>query len=111
MTPNKSVVAFDELTTRDRFRVLWGFFWRGLLITIASTVGGGVAGFVLGFILGIIGHALGWSVESIRTGGAILGGIAGLVIGLSLLWQYIRWLFRAKWSGYQLRLIRIGSTF
>ncbi len=106
VTPAKSVVAFDELHTADRFRVLWGFFWRAVLTTIASALGGGIAGFILGFILGIVGHASGWPIESIRSGAAILGGIAGMIIGLIFFWQYIRWLFRAKWRGYQLRLVR-----
>lgn len=106
MASSKSQIVFDELITADRFRVLWGFLWRGILTTLASMLGGFIAGFVLGFILGIIGHALGWSNDSLRTGASVLGGIAGLIIGLTLFWQYVRWLFRAKWSGYQLRLVR-----
>ena len=109
MTSDNSIVMFDELATRDRFRVFWGFLWRGLLTTIASALGGGIAGFILGFILGLVAHFLGWPPESIRTGGVILGGVTGFVVGLCMLWQYLRWLFRAKWSGYQLRLVRLSA--
>ena len=106
MTRENSIVVFDELTTGDRCRVFWGFIWRGLVITIASAVGGALVGFILGFALGLVGHVLGWPADSIKTGASLLGGIAGAVVGLVMVWQYIRWLFRAKWSGFQLRLVR-----
>ena len=80
MTTDKSVVVFDELVTRDRFCVFWGFFWRGLLTSVASGIGGGLAGFLLGFILGFLGSALNWPSESIKTGVSILGFILGLVL-------------------------------
>jgi O-antigen/teichoic acid export membrane protein len=106
MTSDKAIFAFDELKIGDRFRVVWGFVWRGLLTGVASALGGGIAGAILGAVIGFIGHLLGWPMDSIRLGAQILGGFAGAVVGLCLLWQYIRWLFRAKWSGYQLRLVR-----
>jgi ABC-type amino acid transport system permease subunit len=103
-------VVFDDLTASEKAGVVWGFFWRGILATIAAGLGGGIAGFILGFLLGLAGHFLGWSLESVRTGGAILGGIAGVLVGLTLYWQYIRWLFRTKWSGYQLRFIKLANA-
>jgi ABC-type amino acid transport system permease subunit len=107
MTSSDSSIVFDELLTSDRYLVFWGFFWRGLLTTIASAVGGAIAGFILGFILGLLGHALSWPADSIRTGASILGVVVGLVVGLICYWQYIRWMFRAKMSGYQLKLVSI----
>jgi len=109
MTSDKSIVVFDELAIGDRFRVFWGFIWRGLLITIASALVAFIIGAILGFVFGLVAHFLGWPPDSIKRGGGILGGIAGAVVGFSMIWQYIRWLFRAKWSGYQLRLVRQGA--
>lgn len=106
MTSSDSIVVFDQLTIGDRFRVYWGFMWRGILMTIASAIGGFIAGAVLGFTLGLIGAGLGWPAGSLETMAGVLGGIAGGAVGLWMVWQYIRWLFRAKWSGYQLRLVR-----
>jgi ABC-type amino acid transport system permease subunit len=106
MTSNNSIVVFDELTAGDRFRVFWGFIWRGVLLTIASAVGGVIVGAMVGFVLGLIAHFLGWPANLLKTAAGILGGIAGGAVGLWMAWQYIRWLFRAKWSGYQLRLVR-----
>jgi hypothetical protein len=106
MTSNSSIVIFDELTTSDRFRVCWGFVWRWILVSIASALVGAIVGGILGFFLGLIGHFLGWPPDSIETGAIVIGGIGGFTIGLCMLWQYIRWLFRAKLAGYQLRLVR-----
>jgi hypothetical protein len=110
MTSDMSAVVFDELVSSDRFRVFWGFLWRALLITVASTLGGAITGFVLGLVLGVVGDALGWSADSVRTGASILGGLGGLVVGLFFFWLYIKWLFGAKWSGYQLRLVRTATS-
>lgn len=99
-------MSFDELALKDRFRVFWGFIWRALLTTLASAVGGAIAGFILGFALGLAGHVLGWSIDAVRVGSSILGAVAGLAVGLLMFWLYIRWLFRADWFGYRLRLVR-----
>lgn len=109
MTTGESIVVFDELQGNDKLRVVWGFFWRGIVVGVLSALGGGILGGVLGFVLGLLGHLAGWSVETIRTWGGIVGLFAGLFVGLGMLWLYVRWLFRAKWSGYQLRLVRAGS--
>lgn len=105
---NDSTIAFDRLEFRSRIAVAWAFFWRALLITIASTLGGGVAGFILGVAAAIVATMLGVSTsgEGFLLFARILGGTAGLAIGILLFWQYIRWLFRAKLGGYHLRLVR-----
>jgi len=103
-----STTTFDELVLRERRLVWWAILWRGLLVTICSSLGGGLAGFLIGFIVGVVdlllGHNLLGSHEHVII--QVLSGLSGLVIGLAVYWQYIRWLFRARLGGFRLLLIR-----
>lgn len=105
---SSSITAFDRIEFRSRVAVAWGFFWRAMLITIASTLGGGIAGFILGVLAAIVATSLGVSPsgQGFLLLAQILGGAAGVAIGILLFWQYIRWLFRVKLGGYHLRLVR-----
>jgi len=100
--------AFDELRQRERLRVWWSFFWRGLVITICSGVGGAIAGAVLGFFAGIAIAILGYDAHAPgpQLVFKILGGAAGLTVALVLYYQYVRWLFRARLAGFRLALVR-----
>jgi ABC-type amino acid transport system permease subunit len=99
-------VSFDELSSRDKWRFAWGFFWRGLCIAALSMLGGAIAGAVIGFVTVIIARILGKSLADVMLLIRILSGTAGLFIGFAFLWQLLRWYFRAKWFGHRLRLVK-----
>jgi len=104
-------ITFDELVPRERLRVWWAFFWRGLVITACSTAGGAVAGAILGLFAGIVVGILGYDAHSSgpQLVFKVLGGAAGFAVGLALSWQYVRWVFRARLAGFRLALIRESS--
>ncbi len=111
MDATENATTFDRLEFRARVAVVWGFFWRAVVITLASTLGGAIAGFVLGFLVSIIARVLGYDTSSyglLRTV-QIVSGTAGALIGVFFFWQYIRWLFRARLSGFRLALVREKS--
>ena len=101
-------LTFDDLAPRERRLVWWGILWRGLVVTICSSLGGGIAGFIIGFVVGVadllLGHNLLGSREHLIV--MILSGLGGLVIGLAVYWQYVRWLFHARLGGFRLLLVR-----
>ena len=103
-----SANPFDELELRDRRRVWWAFFWRGLVITVCSGAGGAVAGAVAGFLAGIVVALLHYDVHApaIQLLFKALGGLAGFAVGVALSWQYVRWIFGVRLGGFRLALVR-----
>ena len=99
-------VAFDNLTSADKWRFAWGFFWRSLCVAVLSALGGAVAGALIGFVTVVIAQSVGGSLADVELLIRILGGLAGLLVGFASLWQLIRWCFRARWFGYRLRLVK-----
>jgi hypothetical protein len=100
------VMTFDQLTRADRWRFFWGYVWRGLVMAVVSSVGGGVAGAFIGAILGGAGAALHKPASDVLFTIRIVVLPVAIAIGLVVLWQFIRWLFRTDWFGYRLRLVR-----
>ena len=106
MADSNLEIAFDELCGRDKRRFFWGYLWRSLLAAIASAVGGAVAGAVIGFVTVVIAQANGKSLADVSLLIRLLSGTAGFIIGVIVLWHLIRWLFRVRWFGHRLRLVR-----
>ena len=102
---------FSELPGSKRLAIAWGFFWRGLVTMLCSAVGGAIAGGILGFAVGFSNSAfqLGGTRESVMQLAQILGGVAGIVVGLVAFWLYVAWLFGTRIAGYRLRLAADSS--
>jgi hypothetical protein len=107
MSPADHLAAFDALAFRSRIKIVWAFCWRAVIVTLASTIGGGIAGFLVGALLGIGASMLSYSVSSdaFKHTAQVFGGLAGAVVGVFAVWQYIRWLLSANLGGYRLRLV------
>jgi ABC-type uncharacterized transport system permease subunit len=99
-------ISFENLASTDRWRFVWGFFWRSLCIAVLSMLGGALAGAVIGFVTVVIAQVLGKSLSDVLLLIRVLSGLAGLLVGFAALWLLMRWCFRAKWFGYRLRLVR-----
>ena len=100
------VISFDQLTQRDKWRFFWGYVWRSIVVALISSLAGAVVGGFIGLIIGGIGAALEKPQAQVLLAVEIIGAILGGLIGLFACWQLIRWLFRARWFGYRLRLVR-----
>ena len=99
-------IRFDDLPDGDKWRFVWGFFWRSMCIAVLSGLGGAVAGFVIGFVTVVVAQALGKGLADVLLSIRIMSGAAGLMVGFAALWQLIRWCFRARWFGHRLRLVK-----
>ena len=99
-------ITFDDLASAEKWRFMWGFFWRSICIALLSMLGGAVAGAIIGFVTTVIAQLLGKSVTDVLTLIRVLSGFGGLLVGFAALWLLVRWCFRANWFGYRLRLVR-----
>jgi ABC-type amino acid transport system permease subunit len=100
------VIRADELMLSERVRLVWGFFWRGIVYVLASAVCGGLAGGIVGAVIGLIAASSGTPIADIQLGVSIVGGTLGAAISLFLYWFYIRWLLRARFGSLMLQLVR-----
>lgn len=92
------VTEFKAYPFKTRLLVVWGFFWRGILITIASMIAAGIIGGIIGLVAALFGIPL--------DVGITLARVVGGVLSFYFLWLYIHWLFRASLSGHRLHLVR-----
>ena len=99
-------ISFENLASADRWRFVWGFFWRSVCVAVLSMLGGAVAGAVIGFVTVVIAQSLGKSLADVLLLIRILGGLAGLLVGFAALSLLMRWCFRVNWFGYRLRFVR-----
>jgi hypothetical protein len=102
-------IGFDDLRDGDKWRFVWGFFWRSLCVAVLSMAGGAIAGGVIGFISLIFARVFGKSAADALLFVRIAAGGAGLLIGFASLWLLVRWYFGAKWFGHRLRLVKEGT--
>jgi ABC-type amino acid transport system permease subunit len=102
-------LSFDNLAEREKWRFVWGFLWRSICAGLVSLVAGFVVGFVLGLIIAIVARVSGTSSADYIWTIRIVGGICGFGVGIAVLWQLIRWYFRANWFGHRLVLLRADA--
>ena len=106
MTENNRELTFDQLSNGEKWRFFWGYLWRSVLASIASVARGAVAGGVIGFVTVMIAQAMGKTLADVTFLIRVLGGTVGFALGAVVLWQLIRWLFRVRWFGHRLRLVK-----
>ena len=98
-------VKINKLNLKETLIILWGFFWRGITISVASVLAGGILGATFGFIVWLIIAMSGGSRETIESIAVIVGGVLGLISGIFFFYIYIRWLLSAQFGKYKLALI------
>ena len=91
------VVDISSLPFSSKAGLCWSFFWRGLVITLGSSLAGGLLGFVIGFMFALAGLP----VELIQ----IVCGLAGLVAGCFFFYLYVKWLLSSQLGRYRLQLV------
>jgi hypothetical protein len=102
-------VSVASLDRSDWIRLVWGFFWRGLCLTLASSLGGLVAGFAIGFCGGLVAQAAGVAIADYGVHLRTAAALVGLAIGLGFFAIYVRWILRARFGSLRLALIRTAN--
>jgi hypothetical protein len=85
-----------ELPLSSKARICWGFFWRGIVVTLGSTLCGGLLGGIVGFILGFAGTP---------KAAPIVGGALGAVTAAFFMYLFVRWLLSSRLGDFRLVLV------
>ena len=104
-----NAIDFKALPVAAKVAITWSFFWRALLIGIASTLCSGLAGGIVGFMMGMVLGAAGFPIEAIQFFGAILGFVIGVTIGFLFFMLYIQWLLSSRLGQFRLLLVRANE--
>ena len=90
-------LEIKTLPFSSKVSICWGFFWRGIVVTIGSAICGSLAGGVIGFIFAALGMP--------RSSVTVVAGLAGLTIGFFFLYVLVRWLLSSRLGQFRLVLI------
>ena len=101
-----SRIAPSDVTGGEWASLVWGFFWRGLVFTIACTLGGALAGGIVGAIMGIVMGMAGVPLQQITSVTRVVGFILGIAVAVFGLRLYITWLLSSRFGPFQLVLVR-----
>ena len=92
------VIDVRSLPFTSKAGLMWSFFWRGIMVTIASSVAGGLVGGLTGFVMGLARLP----IEMIQ----VAGGIAGIAVGCFFFYLYVQWLLTSRLGAFRLQLVR-----
>jgi ABC-type amino acid transport system permease subunit len=92
-----NTLEIKELPLSSKASICWGFFWRGILITLGSTICGALIGGVIGFLFAMLSFP--------KSAGAVVSGIVGLASGAFFLYFYVRWLLSSRLGNFKLVLV------
>jgi len=85
------------LSLSSKASICWGFFWRGMVVTLGSLVCSALLAGVIGAICAVFGFSA--SVTS------ALGSLVGALSGAVFLYFYVRWLLSARLGRFRLVLV------
>ena len=108
---NRVVKYIGRQTLRpdEWLRLVWGFFWRALSVTVLAAATAGAVGFVIGLLIGLVMVGIGLDVNEYGLMLNVIGGLIGLLIGFCTYYIYIRWLLKSKMGPFRLQLVRCES--
>ncbi len=92
-----NTLDIKELPFSSKARICWGFFWRGIVVTMGSALCAGLLGAIAGFILALIGAT--------KASVTVVGGVLGTLSGLFFLYLLVRWLLSNRIGDFRLVLI------
>lgn len=84
--------------------ILWSWFWRSIILTLAVMIVSGIVGGLLGFLTTILFPIARSQQHMIIFN--IVGFIIGAFIGFLSLAFFIRWLTTVDLGGYRFKLIK-----
>ena len=81
--------------------ICWGFFWRGIVVSLASGVCAGLLGAIIGFVFVLAG------VPKATMG---VGVLLGTLCGFLFLYILVRWLLTSRIGRFRLVLVSASET-
>jgi ABC-type amino acid transport system permease subunit len=102
---NPKNVLFSEW-----LQIAWGYFWRGIVISILAGFAGIIIGAIIGFFTSFIATLLNNDIENIKIYLQVIGFIVGLFIGLLMIIPLIKWILKSRFGKYRFLLIELYQT-
>lgn len=99
-------IDIASLSFLAKARICWGFFWRGIITTVASMVLGGLLGGLFGALLAFSGMAREIGQPTAQAGGALFG----VVIGAVCFYIWVKWLLSARLGKFRLLLVHANGA-
>lgn len=96
-----NTLEIKELPFPSKASICWGFFLRGMLITLGSMICGALIGGVIGFVFAMLGIS--------KSLGPVVAGIGGLASGAIFLYFYVRWLLSSRLGAFKLVLVHANE--
>ena len=93
-----AVSGLSELSREERAALMWGFWWRGMVVVFASVALGGF----LGYLPRIVQALTVPSEETLR----IVAFAIAMGLGSLLFIPCLNWLLRARFNGIRLAIVR-----
>ena len=105
-----TALDFKTLPLADKLAITWSFFWRALLIGIASMLCSGLAGGVFGFMIGVVLSAAGFPIEAIQLFAGLVGFVLGIGFGFLFFLLYVQWLLSSRLGQFRIRLVKADEA-
>ncbi|MFA5353583.1 MAG: hypothetical protein WC291_05095 [Thermodesulfovibrionales bacterium] len=103
-------IRISELAMAEKLRVMWGWFWRGAIVSGSAIVFATIIAAIIGFA-GTVGFIIMKVEKTIYMPFLqLVGFLIGLVTGFVSLFFLIRWLTKAKIGSYEFWLVRSEKT-
>ena len=99
-------IKIFKIDFKDRLSIMWGWFWRSLILTIIVMLIGAAAGGILGFIIGIIMVFNGADVQEHQLFIQLIGGLIGFCIGFLSIAYYINWITKTNIGKYRFLMVK-----
>mgnify|MGYP006146705927 CR=1 FL=1 len=97
------IVDFQSLPLSKRLHIAWGFFWRGMLTTLGSSLCGWLSGVLVGFFLTVPLMRFGMDPKI----SSYVAAAVGMIIGTAFFWAWVVWMFQSRLGGFKLALVRL----
>lgn len=95
-----NVLDIKKLSFSSKARICWGFFWRGIIVSLGSALCGGLLGGIAGFILGFAG---------LHTVIPAISGALGAIAGVFFLYVFVLWVLSSRIGSFRLALIHVDE--
>lgn len=100
-------ISIKQIARSDKWKLIRGIAWRGLIVVICSNIAGIILANVIGNLVGAhLAEQGQMPSPDLVTALSVLGLLLSIVIGVVFFYLYVRWLLVAKLGNYRMVLVR-----
>lgn len=103
---NFTRIQISDLSLRDKLTIMWGWFWRIIVIALIFAIISMIVGGIVGFFAGLIAYAAKVDLTQHIIYFRIFGGIIGLIFAFISYFFLIKWLTKSRFGAYEFWLVK-----